>query len=570
MNNFKLKTIKFSLILVGFILFVNSANAQTISEINAESISHGDSIVISGSGFGTKDPAAPLMWDDAEDKGIGEFPSIIANTYSQVGYSHYQPGDIVEGEDIPENWEIHYRSVGFAPVSDSVDGPHSRSAKYISGGHWENNIGTHSGRDVSLTVATPSGFEERWFATWYYTIDPAWPSCGNSPNHKITTFQSGTVAYSNPPYTNQYFYMGFSLHPCNKYDYTGMQTMGHMSSSWCYEWYYNPSACNPTTPMGDGALWRGNSPSNANWIRLEQRVSNDQGFLHFLIDNHFVWKGEGRPNWVPEYTNVDSGIRSFTAGGYYRWYLDGAGFQHNDAFRFFDDIYIDSTLSRVMLGDNSNYDSCTILEPQIPSAWSDNSITVTTNLGALTGDIAYLFVFDADNNHDPIGYPVTLGSGGDTTPPFRANPQPTGALSAGTTQTAISLTTNETANCKYSTTAGVSYASMPNTFSATDSTTHSTTISGLQDDQTYNYYVRCNDSSGNFNTDDFAITFSISQYDNADINQDSQVNAQDIQLCVNVILGSETDPAIVSGADVNGNSGVNVLDVQEIANIILE
>ncbi len=43
----------------------------------------------------------------------------------------------------------------------------------------------------------------------------------------------------------------------------------------------------------------------------------------------------------------------------------------------------------------------------------------------------------------------------------------------------------------------------------------------------------------------------------------------DVQLCVNVILGSETDPAVVVRADVTQDGSVNVLDVQAIVNIIL-
>jgi hypothetical protein len=43
----------------------------------------------------------------------------------------------------------------------------------------------------------------------------------------------------------------------------------------------------------------------------------------------------------------------------------------------------------------------------------------------------------------------------------------------------------------------------------------------------------------------------------------------DVQLCVNVFLGVETDPAIVTRADVNADTEVNVLDVQLIVNIFL-
>ena len=50
---------------------------------------------------------------------------------------------------------------------------------------------------------------------------------------------------------------------------------------------------------------------------------------------------------------------------------------------------------------------------------------------------------------------------------------------------------------------------MTNTFSTTGAQTHSTTVSGLQNGQTYNYYVRCRDLLGNINADDYRISFSV-------------------------------------------------------------
>jgi len=58
--------------------------------------------------------------------------------------------------------------------------------------------------------------------------------------------------------------------------------------------------------------------------------------------------------------------------------------------------------------------------------------------------------------------------------------------------------------------------------------------------------------------------------DPADLNLDGQVDVLDVQLCVNVFLGSETDPEKVARADVNGDGAVNVLDVQVIVNAYLQ
>jgi len=97
----------------------------------------------------------------------------------------------------------------------------------------------------------------------------------------------------------------------------------------------------------------------------------------------------------------------------------------------------------------------------------------------------------------------------DTTPPQRFSGSPTGSLAKGTTSVTLSISTDEAATCRYSTTADTSFDSMTNTFSTTGSTTHSTGLTGLTDGSTYAYYVKCKDTAGNANTDDFLISFSI-------------------------------------------------------------
>jgi hypothetical protein len=46
-------------------------------------------------------------------------------------------------------------------------------------------------------------------------------------------------------------------------------------------------------------------------------------------------------------------------------------------------------------------------------------------------------------------------------------------------------------------------------FSTTGGTSHSTAISGLQNDNSYTYYIKCQDTAGNANTDDYPISFSV-------------------------------------------------------------
>ena len=105
---------------------------------------------------------------------------------------------------------------------------------------------------------------------------------------------------------------------------------------------------------------------------------------------------------------------------------------------------------------------------------------------------------------DPISVTVR------NTPPVLSNGSPSGTLSYGTTSTTLALTTDENATCKYDTVPGTSYASMPNTFTTTGSTSQSTSITGLSSGNSYSYYVRCQDTLGNTDSADYLITFNIS------------------------------------------------------------
>jgi hypothetical protein len=134
-----------------------------------------------------------------------------------------------------------------------------------------------------------------------------------------------------------------------------------------------------------------------------------------------------------------------------------------------------------------------------------------------------LYVCQANGN-DPNGHPmpawpvihvydIDLGALPvvDTIPPSRGSASPVGLQPAGTTQVSMSLVTNENSTCRWAESPNVSYASMVNTFSSTGGKTHSVLVSGLQDGQVYNRYIRCSDAAGNVNTNDFLISWEIAQ-----------------------------------------------------------
>ena len=104
----------------------------------------------------------------------------------------------------------------------------------------------------------------------------------------------------------------------------------------------------------------------------------------------------------------------------------------------------------------------------------------------------------------------------DTAGPTRSAGSPSGSFSSKTKSKAISLTTNEDATCKYSTTSGTEYDSMTETFTTTGETSHSTTVTGLSSNHTYRYYVRCQGESSNVNSTDYAISFSVKKKSSSD------------------------------------------------------
>jgi len=96
----------------------------------------------------------------------------------------------------------------------------------------------------------------------------------------------------------------------------------------------------------------------------------------------------------------------------------------------------------------------------------------------------------------------------DLLPPVLLNGLPTGQFAEGTSQATLMASTTENATCKYGTTSGTAYASIANTFSGSGTKSHTATVTGLVGGL-YNYYVRCQDTTGNTNTTDYNISFTI-------------------------------------------------------------
>lgn len=151
---------------------------------------------------------------------------------------------------------------------------------------------------------------------------------------------------------------------------------------------------------------------------------------------------------------------------------------------------------------------------------------------------------------------------GDTTPPVLSNGLPSGFLQSNVTETTLSLNTNEPATCKYSTTSGLSYSSMPNSFSTTGGTSHSSIIKNLTPGTTYNYYIKCQDKKGNTNSNDYTISFSVAvptmpSLIKGDLNNDNKVNSLDYSLLISKWFQTTN----IDKEDLNQDGRVDVRDL---------
>lgn len=123
-------------------------------------------------------------------------------------------------------------------------------------------------------------------------------------------------------------------------------------------------------------------------------------------------------------------------------------------------------------------------------------------LKTLSGAVAFSFSFFL------FSFPVSAES--DSAPPLRIDLAPRGGLFGGERNVELSLKTDKSAECRFGSAGGEAFAELGGRFATTvGSTVHRAVIKSLRLGESYMYAVRCRDSSGNANTDDAYIAFSI-------------------------------------------------------------
>jgi hypothetical protein len=306
-------------------------------------------VTIRGSGFGTKTVAEPYRWDDF-DSGV--------------------PGERLLDEGAG-GWYTSSAQAGRWPryAVDRTRYPGTQSAlQDFTNGNYNQTIGLTDLPDAPLYV---SG--------WFYLTTWGAPS----RNVKMIQIRMGELEslqwegrVDQAPSTDaghQY------VHDCDASDLVPpMHTWDIGDEMWLDQWHRLESWLDQGTPGGNDGVWTiwiDGQP----WTELRGTFmdSVDCPFDHLYVGHYFA-SDEGTPQ--PQ------------------------------AQRWWDELYVDSTLARVEIGDAPTWSGCAHREIQVPQAWSGDAITIRVNQGAFaSGQRAYLYVVDENGVVNSQGFSLILG-----------------------------------------------------------------------------------------------------------------------------------------------------------------
>jgi hypothetical protein len=332
-----------------------------ISGVTGGSLSHGETVTISGTNFGFKSQGPPLIWETFESGSNGQ---LVRDVVGWQPYSENRGGAI-------------YSTLLSHGGANSV-----YSDALVYGDYFGSNKATVEGAHDIL-------FSSCWWRTNNVTVGD------DRGLIKLTRFS-----------TTENWYQGRGV-PFISGMSAGSGGGGSQSPQ---VGYYNSSAVEVYTNVGPGGAYL-SAPFNA-WTRVDlasqlSTAGASDGWIWGAITG-------------PTSRSVKAGYSIATRGSGQTFQFKGillptmstnqyAATPYGDYQLYCDDVYVDNTLARVEIGNESTYDECTHLEIQIPSAWSATSVTIEANTGSFANGPAYLFVIDEDGTAS-AGQAITISN----------------------------------------------------------------------------------------------------------------------------------------------------------------
>jgi len=337
--------------------------APTVSSVSGK-IVDGQSIIISGSGFGNKTTPTPLVFlkDNIEagtpDSSVSA--SMWTNTPDSGGFLSPKYTD-----------------------ADAHSGNQSIKFRFLN-----------SQYGCYMTYDAGSGFDKLYYTAWIKIVK----------NDAATKFQWKSIRLNDK---NQYA-VSCSIIEDNWWG----SNPGIWGNNDIQSYYSSGTKSDVINSISSNA-YLFNS-----WMRIEgyyQRASGNE------VGDGVVWHTRiGKSGIWGDATNV---ITHAAGDGSWRYILLGmyysnlVGATNRDATFYYDDIYLDKTLARVEIGNNKIFSDCNSREIQYPTSWSSTSITITLNRGNFDPcQTYYLFVVDENGNNNSTGYPIKIITGAGEAP----------------------------------------------------------------------------------------------------------------------------------------------------------
>lgn len=340
--------------LIGAMLCVQPAAAQPAISSISGTFTHGTPIVLSGTGFGTKATPAPRVWETFAD---GLLSTLLADHGGMV-YSN--------GDNLRHAYSGFNARADFAAAAENGDGYYFR---YRGG-------------------AAPKWFVQYWVkpgANWQWGTGQYGEADMNVANVKLfRLYPIGDRNYSNAGYSLHGFDGGGVL----RFVENGVETYLDVDGR---SWFTPNVWHNVQVSFGENSGVDQPDGTMQLWVDGVLRDSTTTLITNASVDGPAIDK------------------RPYIIGWFNSWPEAKVG---TSMYAYFSDIYVDDTWARVELGNANTYAACTRREMQIPTVWSDSTVTIEANQGAfVTGQTTYLYVIDSNGQVNANGYPLVIGGG---------------------------------------------------------------------------------------------------------------------------------------------------------------
>ena len=351
-----------------------AASTQITISNTTGTFTNSQTVTITGSNFGTKSPAKPLVWADFEDGTVN--PTNLGRITS---WDRNNMSITTSGQDVNSTYSL--RGMPCDPIAAPSCSGVSTNGLYGNASVAIYN-GTNSVNATSVYVFMKRKYDDaNW---WINQTSQTYPA-----NYKYFRLWTNPLGVT-PVYPDSVFVFG----------------AGDSVPTFNFITEFSIPNCSGVTTQRNTV--NPGPPATQIWNREEYQVYRNYGAC---TANLWI-NGTLLQNFSGLYTSGGSNCDyspytdTWAAISLENYWTNTPPPQ--SAFVYYDDIYIDDSWAKVMIGNQSTFTASTHSEIQIPSAWTSTSITITVHQGSLNTGNAYLYVIDSNGNVNANGFLVQI------------------------------------------------------------------------------------------------------------------------------------------------------------------